>query len=394
MPKDDDIDDIDIGIDAEDIATKGMEAGVKSGVRQGIKEGIKPFAQKAGEDAVKNIMSGGDPIDKTLDQINKMVKTQTLQAYAENLKKSAMSPTPAPVQNAAADPAQQLMSTLAVLQQMGVNPATLTDKIGINTLLSLINPQLAPLMLLMMQQGKNQNQPQQNSQSELLPLLVMLMQNNQKHDAPVQQSSGNELLIAMMNQQSALQQKIFELQSQAAQFQQQALMEQIKPYLNQSHPSFTDELEGMKVKIEAFKGLGLFGSNAPNNQTEAEFELRKTQMAMDLKREQMRMDHETTLSDRQEAAKVREQEQWNQIITTAGNFMKNLNLEQLMQKPAPQAQVPPSTEQNMPTNVPSGAPGKQQVPLSNQITQKINDMLRVQSIRKAEPIENQSEDNE
>lgn len=341
--------------------TKGMDTGLKQGMRAGVKEGMKPIAEKVAAETMKNILEGGtrSPVSKTIEEISEIARVQALQNYVDSLKmKSQPQPQPQPQQN----PQNQLFESLAALSKLGINTNQLVEMLGTNTIISLMNPQLAPLIMATRQNDKQSNSSDGGMSAALI---TMLMQQQRPQERP--QSNGNDqLVVALLQQQSQLQAKLFEVQAQAQETQQRLLMEQLRPMLNRHTPSIGEELEELKEKVDAFKSIGLFGNSAPSNEFAAEYDFKTRQLAIELEREKLKMQQEMAFRQQQMEMENKKEERIEKMIGTATNFLKNVNIQ--IPRPSPQ-----SVQQQMATAPVGNAPAN----ISEHITQRVDNMLRM-----------------
>jgi len=362
--------DLDLGIDEKDLtesAEKGLVSGVTQGVKAGIKEGVKPLAEEAGKKAINNLIKGDDEFDKVISEMGKIARINALQGL---VKPNVIQQPQIVQQNPQTNPVNELIETISTLQKAGLPTENILSKLDVNKILMLNNPQLMPLLM-----NQNQGQNQNNGNNSQLLSYMMMMMNNQKQQQPIQpQASNNELVVELIRQLQASQEKMTMMYQELQNKQQELLIQQIQPYLAPK-PSWAEELDQMRQKIESLKGMGLLGNDAqPVNEIQAQLALEAKRMSNELEREKLRMDREDKRLEMEMRMKQNEQTMMNQLIEMGLNVIKNLKISPRIN------QITAPNEYDEPTQ--SGDGG-----IASQFSERINSMIRKRVIKKDDTME-------
>lgn len=355
--------------EAETSIKDGISAGIKKGLKKGAADEMVPLAQKAGEMAIKQL-TGGSPIDSTLNTVRKTVELQALQSTLESMKnKNTAQPQQQSIQ-----PSQDLMTTLSQLKQFGIDPNEFIKKIGANNLVAMMNPKLAPMLSLI---GNNQQPNQQSQGNDMTPLLMMMMNKNNQPNQPTQPiTNGNDailtMMVTMMQQSQQSMAQIFKMQQENAELQRQNLMERMSPYM-QPAPSFVDQLQKMKAQFSGLKEIGIMGENHQKGDREIDLDFEAKKMAMGIERDKMDFQRQLQVMEQQNQQKKEETNMYMKMLETGQNIIKNLKLEISPKKLG----IKPTTDNDEEPYLEKTPVEEESEALTERISSRISSMLRI-----------------
>jgi len=342
----------------DDVAD-GLQRGVKKGIKTGVTEGTKPIAEEAGKKAIEMIMKGQtqSEINETIKNISAITQLKALENYLSTLQKDQ---TPPPTQQ----PQQKQTSIFEELLKLGIKPETLIEQYGIEGVIALTKPELAPL-LTSIKRPKSNDGDGSNQLISILPLLLQTYkQPEPQYTPPPSQQQNNsielfKIILEMQKQQQDLQRQLLEKQQQELQERLSELAESIQ-YSRQPQKSLKDQLQEIQ---ETAQILGLGTRQRPPSPLEIELEKTKIEKSLDLKEKEMEYDREEKLKMKELEHQKELMAQATQLVQVFSNIMKNINL-----------QIPTESDSKSPSNEVKNIP-----PLAKHISNKITSMLKKSS---------------
>jgi hypothetical protein len=350
--------------DAADSVAKGIETGVKAGLASGAKEGIKPLAQKAAEEAVANITSGGSGgMQTAIKNIMDLQQAQATQLLVDSWKnkqtnQQAQAQTPPPI---GGNKFKDVMNTLI---SFGYDPQEIFKEFDKKTLMMMaMNPDLIPMLVM---NGK-QEERGSNKLDNMMPFFMMNMQRNQQptvQQAPTEKGGETITAIATMFQaqmqtQAQMFQQMMQMQQQAADEKMQLMVKAMQPYME--HRTFAEELGELNTKFEGLKSLGLLQQQTGRSPQEAQLDFEAKRMSMELKKEELKQQIEERTEERKVKMQEKQMDQWGKILGFGRKIVKNLNL-----NPAPSEEQAPATVGTT----------MEQKPLGKNISARITSLLK------------------